>query len=493
MIELIITGIVALIVGLVCGWLLASNRARTQQHEAEQLAVTDARQDASTARSDASRAREEAAQTRTELAKQEAEKSGLRTRVAEVEALMARAEAETHRARADTATAEAKVAKAIAERDAASARAKEIAEDRASLLDQFKLLSAESLESQGKKVDATADKRMKETEKLVTPLTDGLREMQQKIAEVEKERTRMSAEMREQINAIRSSGETLRKETLSLTNALRTPQVRGSWGEQSLKRMVEISGLTSRVDFDEQLGAVSGDGDRFRPDMRIHLAGSKVVFVDAKVPLAAVLDAYNTEDEAEQTRHLDRFARHVRKHIDDLSGKSYWALDVGSPEFVVLFLGSDEFYRLAQERMPDLHEYAARRNVMLASPGILIPMLHIVAHGWTQASLAESAAQVVRLGRELHDRLSTMGNHFDKMGRSLTSTVKAYNAGISSLERRVLVSSRRFVDLEVVKEPLAELSTIEDLPTAPSAPELVEADEAPAFESGDHPDEEAPG
>lgn len=459
----ILIALLALAIGAGGGYIVARRFAVADAD----AALNDARMDASTARAEASRAREEAAGARADAARHDAE-------MAQVRAAAADAQAAAADARSAVAKAEAKVASLTAERDAALARAEEIAADRESLLNQFKVLSAESLERQGKQADATAEARLKATEQLVTPLAESLKEMQRKLADVEKERSAMDAQMREQITNMRLTGETLRKETLSLTNALRTPQVRGSWGEQSLRRMVEVSGLTARVDFDEQVSGTGADGERQRPDMRIRLAGGKVVFVDAKVPLAAVLDAYNTEDEAEQEKHLGRFARHVRGHIDDLAGKSYWALDAGSPEFVVLFLGSDEFYRLAQEQMPDLHEYAAKKNVMLASPGILIPMLHIVAHGWTQAGLAESAARVVKLGKELHDRLCTMGGHFEKMGKGLTSAVRAYNQGISSLERRVMVSARRFTDLEVTREELPELTTLELTPNTPAVPEMIE-------------------
>ncbi|NLE98394.1 MAG: DNA recombination protein RmuC [Propionibacterium sp.] len=449
----ILIALAALVIGALAGYFVARRFAAA----ADDAILSDARLDASNARADASRAREEAATARTDAAKHDAE-------LARLSAAASDAQAAAADARAAVATAEAKVASLTAERDHALARSKEIAADRESLQNQFKLLSAESLEKQGKAA----------SEQLISPVSEGLKLLQERITAVEKERAQMSAEMKEQISSMRLSGESLRKETLSLANALRTPQVRGSWGEQSLRRMVEISGLTARVDFDEQVSGTGSDGERQRPDMRIRLAGHKVVFVDSKVPLAAVLDAYNTEDAAEQEKHLGRFARHVRTHIDDLAGKNYWALDAGSPEFVVLFLGSDEFYRLAQEQMPDLHEYAARKNVMLASPGILIPMLHIVAHGWTQASLAESAARVVKLGKELHERLATMGGHFEKMGRSLTGAVKAYNAGVSSLERRVMVSARRFAELEVTKDELAEIETLEVSPNTPAVPEMLE-------------------
>ena len=437
----ILIALVALLVGVVGGFLVA-------------------RLDVSTARTEASQAREEAAELRAKMAEERTAQADLRTEVARAEQRFIEAHAQ--------------VAAARAERDAAQDRLRETSADREAIKQQFKLLSEQSLEQQHKKADEAASQRFKETERLVLPLAEQLKAVQEKLGDVEKERSRMAADMAAQIKQMRLSEESLRKETLSLSQALRTPQVRGSWGEQSLKRMVEISGLTSRVDFDEQVSATSADGDRQRPDMRIHLAGSKVVFVDSKVPLAAVLDAYNTDDEAAQATHLARFAKHVKKHIDDLASKQYWALDAGSPEFVVLYLGSDEFYRLAQEQIPDLHDYAARKNVMLASPGILIPMLHIVAHGWTQASLAESAGQVVRLGRDLHDRLATMGGHFSKMGRSLNAAVSDYNKGIASLERRVMVAARRFNDLDITRDVLAELETVDSSANQPAVAEMIE-------------------
>lgn len=396
--------------------------------------------------------------------KQSAAMAELRQDVAERDATLAEQRTAVAEAQAKASDAAARVARAEAQREAAVERATEIARDRETLKAQFKALSAEQLRQQER---TTA-------ERLVAPVSEGLRQLDERLRDVEKERTRMSAELREQIAQIQSSGELLRKETMSLSSALRTPQVRGAWGEQSLRRMVEISGLTERVDFDEQASATASDGNRQRPDMTIRLAGDKVVFVDSKVPLAAVLEAYNTEDEAAQAKHLARFARHVKQHIDDLAGKQYWDLDAGSPEFVVLFLPSDEFYRLAQEQIPDLHDYAARKNVMLASPGILIPMLHIVAHGWTQASLAESAAEVVKLGRELHERLATMGGHFSKLGRSLNSAVGDYNRAISSLERRVMVSARRFTDLGVTQKVLDELENVDSSTHQPAVAEMIE-------------------
>lgn len=349
----------------------------------------------------------------------------------------------------------------VASAQAQAAGAEALSRDREGLALQFRALTQESMEQHTAKAAQAVD-----------PLATTLKELNWRITQVEKERAAMTAELREQIHSVRLSGDEVRREALALSTALRAPQVRGAWGEQSLRRVVEIAGLTARCHFDEQTSY--GDGtSRLRPDMRINLADGKVVFVDAKVPLAAVLDAYNTDDAEQQEAHLARFARHVKGHIDALGRKAYWALDIGSPEFVVLYLPSDEFYRLATDQLPDLHHYAARRNIVLSCPGTLIPLLHVVAHGWKQVALAESAAEISRLGRELHDRLGTMGSHMIKLQRSIEGTVNAYNQTVASMESRVFVTARKFEDLGVTSEELPELGIVEPLPRSVTAGELT--------------------
>ncbi len=458
--------IAVLLIGALAGFLLG----RLTKALAGAEAVTQARQDAAAARDDASRARDEAARSRVDAARQE-------TAMAELESVAARAQQQAAEAQAARSEVAAKLASALAERDAARGELQALKQDRDSLIAQFKLLSEESLQQQGERAEKTAEQRLAATQQLVTPLSENLKTLNERLTELEKERTRLAAELGEQVKAVQQSNERVSKETLSLANALRTPQVRGSWGEQSLRRIVEIAGLTQRCHFDDQQSYDNVDGERYRPDMRINLADGKVVFVDSKVPLAAVLEAYNTEDEAEQAAHLSRFARHVRTHIDDLAGKNYWELELGSPEFVVLFLGSDEFYRLALEHLPDLHEYAAKRNVMLACPGTLIPMLHIVAHGWKQVALAESAAKVATLGRDLYKRITTMGEHFDRLGKSLTTSVNHFNKAVGTLESRVMVSARRFNELGVTEAELVAPKRVEPLPRTVDVPEMLDYQE----------------
>lgn len=243
----------------------------------------------------------------------------------------------------------------------------------------------------------------------------------------------------------------LQRETRSLSTALRKPQVRGRWGELHLRRAVELAGLVDRCDFSEQVRL--DDGAR-RPDLVVRLVGGRCVVVDAKVPLDAYLDATSTEDEEEQHAHLRRHVTQLRTHVESLGSKQYWRSLEESPEFVVLFVPAESFLAAALETDPTLIEYAAARQVVLATPTTLIALLRTVAHGWSHEALADQAREIHRLGRELHDRLLGMTGHLDQLGRSLNAAVGHYNQTVGSLESRVLVSGRRFADLSVTDDEL---------------------------------------
>ncbi len=391
---------------------------------------------------------------------------------AEAEQQLARVRAELADARIEAARAQADVAAAVAQRDAALSRADEVQAGREAMVDQFRLLANEVAEQQRRAVESTATQRLQATEQVLAPVTASLRDFQARLTEVEKERASMTTDLRAHVRAVRDTGEALRRETASLVTALRKPQVRGAWGETQLKRVAELAGMVERCDFDVQLTSQS-DGQTLRPDMRVHLAEGKYVFVDSKVPLSAFLDAAETDDEQQRAAHLASFARHVRTHVDQLSSKKYWKA-AESPEFVVLFLPSEAFFVAALEQLPDLYEYAVQRDVVLATPTTLIGMLRAVAYGWKQAALAETAAEVFRVGRELHDRLGQMGNRFDKLGRALRTSVNAYNETIATVEGRVLVQARRFRDLKVTEKELDALSSIDEPVRQIQAAELVD-------------------
>lgn len=241
----------------------------------------------------------------------------------------------------------------------------------------------------------------------------------------------------------------LQRETRSLSTALRKPQVRGRWGELHLRRAVELAGLVDRCDFAEQVRL--DDGAR-RPDLVVNLVGGRRVVVDAKVPLDAYLDATSTDDEDDAAHHLRRHVTQLRTHVDTLGSKAYWRSLDESPEFVVLFVPAESFLAAALETDGSLIEYAAARQVVLATPTTLIALLRTVAHGWSHEVLAEQAREIHRLGRELHERLSSMNGHLDQLGRSLNAAVGHYNQTVGSLESRVLVTARRFGDLPAPRQ-----------------------------------------
>ncbi|MET0693182.1 MAG: DNA recombination protein RmuC [Propionibacteriaceae bacterium] len=464
--------VVALISGLVLGLLLGGLAS---------LAITRARRDTDAAKTEAylaqtrtelANAQTLVAQSRSEVAHARAETAQIRTEAAQSRGDIAEARAEAATAQAEAAAVSAEVAKAVAERDAAISRAAELAADREGMVHHFKVLSSETMERQGKLADANAEARLQATAQLMAPVKESLDKFNARLTDVEKERVQMSTELRAQVQAVQHTGETLRRETNTLVTALRKPQIRGSWGETQLKRVAEIAGMMERCDFDLQYTA-KADDRTVRPDMKVNLAEGKHIFVDSKVPLSAFLDAADTDDERLKAEYLVKYAKNVKAHVDQLSSKQYWKA-AETPEFVVLFLPNEIFFATALDQIPDLYEYAGHRDVVLATPTTLIGMLRAVAYGWKQAALAESAAEVFKLGRELHEKLGLMGNRFDKLGRALRTSVNAYNETIATVEGTVLVGARRFRDLKVSEKELSGLTSVDEPVRQIQAPELVD-------------------
>jgi DNA recombination protein RmuC len=290
------------------------------------------------------------------------------------------------------------------------------------------------------------------------------------------------SQLKQQVDDVRLSTDTLRRETASLSTALRRPQVRGRWGELHLRRVVELAGLVDRCDFAEQVTARTASTDDspegargpLRPDLVVNLAGGKSVVVDAKVPLDAFLDATGADSDEVRAAHLRRHARQLRQHVDGLAAKSYWRALPATPEFVVLFLPAESFLSAALEADPTLLEYAAEQRVVLATPTTLIALLRTVAYAWTQQTLADKTREIHELGRDLHERLTTMGGHLDRLGRSLAGAVSAYNRAVGSLENRVLVSARHFTELGVGTEDLPSPAPVTEAPRPLTAAELLE-------------------
>ncbi|WP_232548408.1 DNA recombination protein RmuC [Propioniciclava soli] len=468
--------LVALLVGVALGglgaWLVLRRSAAVEVVE-DAAAADRLRAAEASARAEAERARAEHAGAELRVREAQADAERARRGIAEERTAAAEARSEAAAALAQVASLEARRTSAVAERDTALARAAEIAADRDALVKEFKVLSGQALDEQGRKVDASAEARLRQTEMLMAPIKESLAKFDARLGEVEQARVTMATELAQQVRAVQFTGEQLRKETHALSTALRKPHVRGAWGELQLKRVAEVAGMVEYCDFVQQSTTTTSEDRVIRPDLKVTLAEGKFVYVDAKVPLSAFLDAQETEDERDREHHLAQFARNVRSHVDALGGKNYWKADPGTPEFVVMFVPNEALGFEAMRLIPDLQEYASARNIVVATPSTLIALLRAVAYGWKQAKLAESAAEVSQLGRELYDRLGTMGGNVDRLGRALGSAVKAYNATVGSLETRVLVTARRFRDLNVTDAELAPLGTVEEPLRQVAAPELV--------------------
>jgi DNA recombination protein RmuC len=323
--------------------------------------------------------------------------------------------------------------------------------------DRFEALS-------GATVDRAVETATERIGRTVEPLEKALEAVSREVAELEKARNR-------DFGTLTSGLTALAQTTGSLATALRRPATRGQWGELQLRNAVEAAGMLKFCDFTEQTTAATDDG-RLRPDAIVRLPGGRQVVIDAKAPLQALLDAEAAVDEAERERHLDAYVRHVRDHVAKLAAKAYWQQFSPTPDFVLLFLPGEGFYRAAIERDPQLIELAPGQRVHIASPSTLITLLRAIAVGWREADVAENARAIEKLGRELYERLATMTDHLATLGKRLDSAVQAYNQGVGSFERRVLVSARRFVEHGVESDK--ELETPARIELAAQPPQTVE-------------------
>ena len=304
-------------------------------------------------------------------------------------------------------------------------------------------------------------------ESLVQPIREALAKTETQIRSIERDRIDAFATIRSQMEVLATGQTLLSRETRNLVTALRRPDVRGQWGEITLKRLVELSGMTAHVDFTEQHHQTTESG-AIRPDMIVHMPERRDIVVDVKTPLDAYLAAVEARDDEERSAQLRRHAQIVGARVRELSSKQYWSQFEDSPEFVVLFLPGDQFLTAALQENHGLIDEALRQNVMLATPTSLVALLKAVAYGWKQTVLADNAAEIRRLGEDLYKRLAVFGEHLGKLGKSLGSSVDSFNKAVGSLEQQILPAARRFPELGLrVQRDLEVIEPVDSLTRTP--------------------------
>jgi len=291
---------------------------------------------------------------------------------------------------------------------------------------------------------------------------------------MEKSRREAFGGVRAQLEAMHSSQQALQAETRNLSTALRRPEVRGRWGEMTLRRIAELAGMVEHCDFNEQVSSQGIDGNQ-RPDMLVRLPGGGVLVVDVKTPLDAYLDATEASEPAQRKNALQRHARNLQQRVRELAAKSYWSAFENSPEMVILFVPGDQFLAAALDENPALLESAMGQKVVLATPSSFMALLTTVAHGWRQLALTSNAEEIRKLGEELYNRLATFSGHLGRLGRQLEGSVNAYNQAIGSLERMVLPGARKLTELGIrSSQHLPEPAAVDNQPRIPVSNETDE-------------------
>jgi DNA recombination protein RmuC len=335
--------------------------------------------------------------------------------------------------------------------------------------ENFLRLAEQNIGAHQEKAKRELSEREQAVENLVKPIRDALQQSQRQISELEKARSEAYGSIRSQLETMQISQQSLAQETQNLVNALRRPQVRGRWGEITLRRLVELAGMVEHCDFQEQVHTPGGE-KVIRPDMIVRMPDNRELVVDVKTPLEAYLESVEAKDDTQRQLGLKRHARNVREHIRSLASKTYWDQFSQSPEFVILFIPGDQFLSAALNEDPDLIEYALSRQIILATPTSFVALLKAVAYGWRQLALADNAEEIRGLAEELYGRLTAFVGHVNKLGRQLASSVESYNRAVGSLERKVLPGARKFVELGIrPKKIMEQTEVLESLPR-----ELVE-------------------
>jgi DNA recombination protein RmuC len=340
--------------------------------------------------------------------------------------------------------------------------------------EMFLQLAREHLGQHQQKASATLTEREKAIETMLTPIREALSKTEQQMARIEKERAESFGSLKTSLESVALGQQALQKETRTLVNALRRPEVRGQWGEMTLRRLAELAGMVEHCDFKEQVHVRTDEGN-LRPDMIVHMPDGRDLVVDVKTPLDAYLEAVDAATDELRAVALRRHANAISERIRQLGAKSYWSQFEKSPDFVILFIPGDQFLSAALAETPTLLEDAIRQDVIIATPTSFVALLKAVAYGWRQMSLAQNAETIRGLAEDLYKRLAVFAMHLTKMGRNLGTTVDAFNSAVGSLERQVLPGARKFTELGV--RPEKEIEQIEPIDRLTREPQIKEADD----------------
>ncbi|MDR7481603.1 MAG: DNA recombination protein RmuC [Armatimonadota bacterium] len=458
--------VLAFALGAVVAWVVASARA----HVGASRELADLRGRLSAAESVGGELRGQAAQREQELAA---------ARAALEQERQARVEAETRLEHAQ---------------ESLQAQQRLLEEATARLTDTFKALSADALRSNNQSfldlarqalgavlTEARGElgQRQEALGALIQPLQEMLRRYEEQVQDLERRRQSAYGSLEEQLRALSATQQQLQRETGNLVAALRSPRVRGRWGETTLRRVVEIAGMTEHIDYVEQ-ETLDGEA-RLRPDLVVYLPGGRSIVVDAKAPLDAYLDAIAASDEETRLAALKRHAQQLRGHMTALSNKAYWDHLPGTPEMVVMFIPGESFFAAAVEADPQLLEDGMANRVVLATPTTLLTVLRAVGYGWRQEQIAENARRISDLGRVLYERMGVLADHLATVGKALGRATEAYNKAVGSLETRVLPAARRFRELGAATgDEIPLLDVVEQEPRQLSLPSVGESAEPDA-------------